>query len=168
MAHAPHPRRKVATTKMKTKSSSAGTKYALPIYNPAQGTADMLPSGSNLAGAAMGKVDPNTTSAMPNPPTTTGLTGYISAGKTPIHSKSIPVRRAAAAGYGSGELAVSTRIKSKKSKPSVKAPVAPPKRRMAAKAPNSYMSPPAPPTRRRVTGKTTKSSVPLGIAERPL
>ena len=158
VAHAPHaryPRRKVSSTKMKMKTSSAGTKYALPIYNPAQGTADMLPSGSNLAGAAQGKVDPNTTSAMPNVPATTGLT---------TESSSVPVRRAAAAGYGSGRKA----IKSKKSQPSVKAPVAPPKRRMTAKKTNSYMSPPAAPTRRRITGKVPKSSVPLGIAERPL
>ena len=131
MAHTPqpkHPRRKVATTKMKSK----GTMLALPLFNPVQGTADIMPSGSNLAGPVMGKVEPNTSGAMPNPPTTTGLvTGYRTAGKTPMrrYSSKRPAPKAKA-----------TRIKSKLAKPAVRPPVSPPRRRMTIKAHNSRAS----------------------------
>ena len=73
--HAPVGRRKVINSKTK----SRGTRFALPAFNPVQGTADMQPSGSNLAGIGQGMVEPNASGAMPNPAPAHGMvTGYRS------------------------------------------------------------------------------------------
>ena len=89
---------------------------ALPAFNPVQGAIDHLPQGSNLGPPSQQVVQPSASSSMPNPPMTSKVaTGYA--------SSSVPVKKAAAAGYGSGRIP-RTRIKAKSSKPHVK-PTAP-------------------------------------------
>ena len=84
---------------------------ALPAYNPVQGTINHLPQGSTLGPPSQQPSQAaSSSSSMPNPPMTSKVaTGY--------QSSSVPVRRAAAAGFGSG-----TRIKSKTPKPHIKRP----------------------------------------------
>ena len=67
----------------------------MPRFNPFQGTADMMPSGSNLAGPGLGMVEPNASGAMPNPAPTQGMiTGYR-ATKTQVKLRRHSTKRAA-------------------------------------------------------------------------
>ena len=108
--------------------------YALPANNLVQGTADMMPIGSTLAGPHMAPVEPNASGAMPNLRTRTGfVTGYRSAGKTPKrrYSTKRPEPKVAVPRMQASLNAAS------------QAPVEPATRRMRSKAANTAIRPPA-------------------------
>ena len=112
--------------------------YALPANNPVQGTADMMPSGSTLAGPHRAPVEPNASGAMPNPKTRAGLvTGYRSAGKTPMR-----------------------RYSTKRPEPKVAVT------RMRAKGPNTAIEPPVRPATRRAAAARPPARA--GVTEVPL
>ena len=95
-----------------------------------------MPQGSNLGPPSQQPSQPSSSSNMPNPPLTAKLaTGY--------QSSSVPVKKAAAAGYGSGKIP-RTKIKAKSSKPHIK----------PTKTPQ---------TRKRKSYKQADASVPMGI-----
>ena len=119
--------------------------YALPANNPVQGTIDHMPQGSNLGPPSQHMVQPNDGANMPNAPMTGKLvTGY--------QSSSVPIRRAAAAGYGDG-MVKRRRITGKQKRPSVPKGRGPAnketeraklkEKRMRYKASNQRMQPPA-------------------------
>ena len=100
----------------------------------------MMPSGSTLAGPHMAPVEPKASGAMPNPQTTTGLvTGYRSAGKTPMR-----------------------RYSTKRPEPKVTVT------RMRAKGPNTEIQAPVRPATRRVRTAAARPPARAGVTEVPL
>ena len=79
-------------------------KYSLPINNPAQGTADLMPFGSAITGQAiLALVEPIASGALPNPPTRAVPITVYRSNKTPRHVRTKqPESRPEAPAPGSG------------------------------------------------------------------